>query len=346
MSDQDSSTEEPRGVEVRVIGGKPPKGWEPVEDADDVVRLVKSGVEGARRVDEVEPAAADEQEYRSRRKGWGVWRWTLVMGSVILVLLAALVAVLVATREDDDSGRELYEGVEVTYEAGEDPNDPFVEKATRYLGEAREKLVSLALAEDVEAVADVFRDESGIRAVLRDHWEPPLLDEERIGRLNFELKEDGAGREWALLSGKDSQLRPVRFIFVPRDGELFFDWAASVGANVPGLAEFRMAAAGNEADFRVEVRTDHFYTSDFPEDRFHCYKLTDVFADTVVWGYVSRDSAAAGDLARQMHLGGTILESEGMSRLIVRLRKVGPGDRGQFELIEVVAGDWIRWEDD
>ena len=331
---------------MRVIGGKPPKGWEAVEDADEVVRLVKTGVEGARRVDELEPASGVEKEYRSRRKGWGVWRWTLVMGSVIVVLLAASVAVLVATREDDDSGRELYEGVEVAYEVGEDPNDPFAKKATRYLGEARKKLASLALAEDVEAVSDVFRDESGVHTVLGDHWEPPLLDEQRIGRLNFELKEDGAGHEWVLLSGKDSQLRPVRFIFVLRDGELLFDWSASVGANVPGLAEFRKSAAGNEADFRVEVRTDHFYTSDFPEDRFRCYKLTDVFADTVVWGYVSWDSAAAGDLAKQLHLGGTILESEGMSRLIVRLRKVGAGDRGQFELIDVVAGDWICWEDD
>lgn len=346
MNDQEPSDEKPRGVEVRVIGGEPPAGWERVADPEEVVRLVKSGVKGARRVDEVEPAGGDEREYRSRRKGGSVWKWTLVMGGALLVLVAASVTIWVATREDDRSGRQLYEGVEVAYEVGEDPDDPFVEKAARYLGEAREKLARLAAADDGEDVASLFRDEPGIRAIRRERWKTPALDEERIGRLDFEMKEDGEGREWVMLSGQDSMLRPVRFIFVAEDDGLLFDWGASVGANAPGLGEFRESAAGAVADFRVEVRPDHFYTSDFPEDRFRCYKLADVFADAVAWGYVPTGSAAAEAVAREMHLDGTILGSEPMSRMLVRLRNAGTADRGQFELIEVVAGDWIRWEDD
>ncbi|MCH7228083.1 hypothetical protein [Haloferula sp. A504] len=346
MNEQEPSGEKPRGVEVRVIGGEPPAGWERMEDPEEVVRLVKSGVKGARRVDELEPADGDEQEYRSRRKGWSVWKWTLVMGGSILVLVAASVAILVAAREDDRPGRELYGGVEVTYEVGEDPNDPFVETATRQLGEAREMVARLAAADDGEEVSSLFRDEPGIRVIRRERWKPPALDEERIAQLNFEMKEGGEGREWMVLSGKDSLLRPLRFVFVSEDDELLFDWGASVGANAPGLADFRESAPGAEADFRVEVQPDHFYTSDFPEDRYRCYKLADVFADAFAWGYVPIGSAVAEAVAGEMHLEGTILESEPMSRMLVRLRNVGTADRGQFELIEVVAADWIRWEDD
>lgn len=344
MSADEESAEERPAVEVRVIGGGAPPGLEPMEE-EEVVRLVKTGVEGVRSVEEVDPAPEAGEPVQVARERRKLRKWTLVLSGVLAALVVGSATAVILRRVTDSNRPAPYEGVEVTYATGEDPDDPFLKRADTYLVEAREKIAMLVSAGPPEVVA-LGRQGGDLRALLEERWEPPLLDDVRIGMLSFELEEDDAGREWVVLSGKDQLLRAVRFVFVPEGEGLAYDWAASVGANEPTLGEFRGSGEGEEAVFRVEVRGDAFYSSRFPESRYLCFKLSDSFADEVSWGYALRGGSVARVLAAALNLDSAIVGREEMARRIVGLRNTGAGAQGQFELIEVVSADWIRWEEE
>ncbi len=343
MSDQEKPAAESRGIEVRVIGGGAPAGWEPVEE--EVVRLVKSGVAGARTVEEMKSSAGEVNPVRGSGTKWTLGKWTLIMAGGVGLLVVGAVVALERLREKDSRRPAPFDGVEVAYAVGEDPDDPFLKRADAYLDQAREELAKLAAADPSE-VASMTRRGAELRPLLEEQWKPLALDEARIDRLSLEIREDDSGRESVLLTGRDDPGDDLRLVFVPENGELVFDWAASVGANRPDLGEFRESATGEEADFRVEARVDHYHGSRFPEEQFRCFRLADVFSDEVAWAYAPRGSEVAEAVASALGVGSEIVGQEEETRLILRLRNTGRADRGQFELIRLVAADWIRWEDE
>lgn len=260
------------------------------------------------------------------------------------MIIGALAGVMWQRGKARAASRDKGPRVEMGYAEGENPNDPFLEKTERYLTGAREQLGRLAEMSDPAKVAEIVRHGPDLRGLLERRWSPPNVNDQVISQLKIDVEEDEAGRDWAVLSGKNAVAQSLRFVFVPEGDELMFDWAASVGANERGLDGFRHAGPGEEEDFRVEVRKDHFYGARFPEEDFVCLKMTDVFNDAVAWAYARRGSAVAEAVEAELHVGGTILEEEEMARMILRVRQTGAGDDGQFELIGVPAGDWIRWE--
>lgn len=341
MKEQPPSEDWPRGIEIRVIGGGAPASWEPVEE-EEVVRLEKTGVAGVRSIEEMKPCQAGPPERRRRRRGWNSHSLSVLMWVLVSVLVVGAATAVIWVREDDPARQAPFEGMQVFYEKGEDPDDPFLKTTAGYLAEARELLARLAEARTAAEAAELVRDGAELRPLLERHWVAPALDKVGIAALVIEVGGDDCGREWAVLSGNDLNGEPLRLVFVAGDGGLVLDWAASVGANPVSLDLFRDSAAGDTADFRLEVSVDHYYGPGFSEEEFRCFKVADVFGDSAGWVYARRGSAVADAVAAELHADGTILEGRQKARMILRLANRGAGAGGQFELIEVLSGNWIR----
>ena len=126
-NDEQQPVEEPRGIEVRVIGGGAPAGWERVEDEQEqVVRLRKTGVTGVRSMEDVEPHREVAESGRSRRRGWSQRTVTLLMAGVMgLLIIGALAGVMWQRGKARAASRDKGPRVEMGYAEGENPNDPF-----------------------------------------------------------------------------------------------------------------------------------------------------------------------------------------------------------------------------
>lgn len=338
MNHENEPSDDPPRIEVRVIGGGAPAGWEQVETPDEVVRLVKTGVAGVRSVEDVEPLAEVPAAARRRRRGWDHRSLTIGLGLLMAALiLGAFAGVRWMHGRETPGGSSSYAEVEVDRD-----DDRFLKRTLDHLGEARRQLAVLAETDDPAAAAAMIRGGAGLLPLLERRWRPPRLGDAAILGLGIEVRDGPAGREWVELAGDNDALEAVRFVFVAEEGGLRYDWAASVGANPTALAD---VPDGAEGEFRVEVRSDTYYDSSFPEAEHLCVRIEEAAGGTVAWAYAPRDSAAAAVLGRELQIGGTILEEAPMARMILRLRRAGGAAGRQFELIGVVSTDWIRWEE-
>lgn len=338
---------EPAGIEIRVIGGGAPQGWIPVEDEEEVFRLEhKQLPQVTKSVEDVGPAGPEPERRRGKKYSLRNRHFTLAMAGGVGLLILLGVVVAVQSRNDGSPGEAApFEGVGVDKEIDLTSLGQLSANTQSYLAKAQSKLKSYVAAEDVSDVIPVIRDRGRWLAVLKQRWKPLQMKQDKVDDLQLALAESGE-KAWFSLNGHDDEGHELQLIFVPNGDEVELDWAASFGVGeVPfeGLDELPPA---QDVAMRVMLEVDYYFTSEFPEKDFLCFKLTPRLGPDWVWGYAEVGSPVAARLTEMLRADSLILEQKDQISVILSVKKTADAGRRQLLIGELLAEDWIEWEAD
>lgn len=345
----DPSTEhhesEPASVEIRVIGGSAPAGWMPVEEEEEVVRLEKTPPTVRNSFEDVGPAGPEPQPRRRRRKGWFHQRHlTLAMAGVVGIL--TVLAVIGLRFRDDDSPGTPAPFSEIAVEREEQLTSlgQLSANAQEYLEKARAKVRRYLAAEQASEILPLIRDRSRWRSLLEQQWQPLRMRDEKVDHMQMAFSEQD-GHAWFSLNGRDEDGQNVQLVFVPKGADVELDWGASFGVGELPFELLDQMEVGQEAVMRVVVASDNYHTKEFPEDQYRCYKLTPRFNEDWVWAYAKVGSPESERLAAMLRTESTFLEVKEEARVILKLGRTESCGRKQFEILALLAEQWIELEE-
>lgn len=349
MEDRPEDTEELKnGVTLHVIGGSAPRGWEPVEE-DEVVRLEKKGLPGVRTIEAADRQGPPTPESPRRRKRAKVTSRHVsfgLAGLVVTALVGTMIWVVGRPGPSPEPGvRDFFDQLEVGDVQLLGSGDAWGDMTAEYLEQARRELELLASLDDRAAIAERVRDGVRLQPFIEERWVRPALKRDDIMMMALDFGGKPEGQHWVALEGDDLHGERQRYVFVPSEEGVEFDWAASVGFNPVGLDALGRSAFGAEGEYRLKIGVADYYDLRFPEAEYRCYRVSDESSGEIGWAYAPVDSAAARQLDEVLGAGGTILQASAPVRFMVRLRKPQGALARQFELTEVLAPHWIRWEE-
>lgn len=336
---------EPAGIEIRVIGGGAPQGWVPVEDEEEIFRLEHKQLPRVNKsVEDVGPAGP-EPERRRRGKKYSLRNRhaTLAMAGGVGVLVLLGVVVAVQSRNDGSPGEASpFEGVGIEKEIDLTSLGQLSANTQSYLAKAQKKLKSYVAAEEVSEVLPVIRDRGRWLTVLKQRWQPLRMKQNKVEELQLALAESG-DKAWFSLNGRDDEGHEVQLIFVPNGDEVELDWAASFGVGEVPFERLDDLPVSQDVAMRVMLESDHYFTSEFPEEEFRCFKLTPRFGPEWVWGYAEVGSPLALRLEEMLLADSMILEEKEKISVILSVKKTADAGRRQLVIGELLAEDWIEW---
>jgi len=348
-SDERDEGQEPEsaGIEIRVIGGGAPAGWHEVEPEEEVVRLEKKSLPQANKsVEDVGPAGPEPERRRRKRRGLRNRHLTLAMGGAVGVLVLLGVVVAVQQRNDGAPGEAVpFQNVGVEREGELTGLGQLSVNTQEYLGKAQDKLRRYLAAEDVSDVLPVIRDRGRWLAVLKQRWQPLHMADDEVDHLQMAFSEVG-DRAWFSLNGQDDEGHDLRLIFVPNGSEVSMDWAASFGVGEVPFDELDHLQPAEPVAMRLMVKTDNYFTLDFPENEYRCFKLSSPFGQEWVWGYAEIGSEVALHLEDVLRASSMILEEKEDVGVILTLAKTPESGRRQLMIEELLAENWVEWEMD
>lgn len=332
-------------VEVRVIGGgswrnRQPQAPEP--EGEQVVRLESNEVPMAvKSVDEMEPTPEGVVLERRKKRRLGLGGLTGWMAAGAVVMAVTTVAAVMVLR--DDVNREGYwDNLNVAKDEEQTALGSLSAKSVDYYEDAVAIVESYRQAKGFEDVVPLIRNGEQLRPLLAERWEPLVLGENEVDKLDFGIL-GSSDKAWLTLSGRDSMFRRLVLAFVPEDGVLLMDWEASMGIGDRCFEDMNELEMGAEVEMRVLVTVARFYDLNFPDDEYDSYRLHDPLREQHLWAYVKKDSAASKALADHLYVGSLILDSEGREgEMILRLKNTGSAASGQFEVVDVVETAWVK----
>jgi hypothetical protein len=260
--------------------------------------------------------------------------WTMLLGAVGIVVIAASVAIWLKSESDRGSdpthaARNAGELIRI-----EEP----VEK--KKMGEAE----AVALATKALAA----RTEEEILAVM----DPGPVPASEVGEFLRGLQErDGTITGYALMDRLDSLREDLVGVVVSfeKDGEkwnriaLFapdggggwkMDFPAFSRMATPSWDEL-LTGKAQSAVVRVYVERDQYFNGPFREsDGWTCYGVASPDVDRLLFGYCKKDGEQ--DLAIR-----SLLDIRKMARVTVVLEKAEGADSRQFVIKRVLAQDWL-----
>lgn len=221
--------------------------------------------------------------------------------------------------------------------------DAHVRVASKFPSPSREKaleMVKRALANrDQELVDSLFRTGTTGRAEI-------------LAFLNASEQRDGFvdGYEWlssmdvqGLLldgvlvnyKGKDKPVQRLAFLTPDAAGNWKLDFDAFARTVTPSW-ESLLEKGAEQALVRVFVAPDVYFNGPFGDDKqWVCYGLASPDTETLMRGYCRVNSDVAATMEK------LFLDGRKLSRATLEIRRVKDGERLQFEIIRVVAEDWV-----
>ena len=115
------------------------------------------------------------------------------------------------------------------------------------------------------------------------------------------------------------------------EGKFLVDWEAFVGYSEMTLAQFKAKKPQSPTLFRIRVKPDDYFNFDFTPDKYRCLHLSDIEADTTIFGYVLKGTGPIASLQQGQEEFFT-----------VRLRY--PADSksaNQVFIDEVITSGWV-----
>lgn len=198
-------------------------------------------------------------------------------------------------------------------------------------------------SQQIPEVLPLIRQQTDTTALLAKRWQPwpssPMLD-------NLDLvvsdSDDTKGRGFYWIQGKNQNGSPFLAFFVAEGDKLLLDWEATMEIGEARLSTLARVPATSPIRMRVIIAPATYYLPSLPENVYECYQITSLQDDTIVWGYVKRNSPAHQQICELLEQYSTLLEAKSEARVTLRLSKTDDvSSQNRFFITEVLHKDWV-----
>lgn len=221
--------------------------------------------------------------------------------------------------------------------------DAYVRVASKFPSPSREKaleLVQRAIANrNPELLESMFRMGTASRAEILAFLNTSEQRDGFIDRYGWlsSLDVDGLLMDGVLVKykGKEKPVERMAFLTPDAAGNWKLDFDGFARTVRPSWQEL-LDKGAEQALVRVFVGADLYYNGPFRDDKeWVCYGIASPDTESLLRGYcrVGSDVAAAMDKL--------FLDGRKLSRATLQIHRVKDGERLQFEITQVVAGDWV-----
>lgn len=306
--------------------------------APDLGRVAKMPGYGRRGVLHTRRHRDSRRDQRQQERRGFIIKWSILIGGGALAALMLALAcwLILRFRQNEEVAERDAGGAE-----------PVVRVASKFKSPSQEE--ALALVKKALAL----RNPSEVDALIHP-GEATVL--EVVDFLKTLRLKDGEISDYLWMSSlykNDLQLEGVQVMFASMDkpksrmailtpdanGIWKMDFAAFARWGKPALADL-LEKKASTAIVRVYTAKDLYYNGPFSDDRkWAAYKLASPDVDEVLVGYCKAGSA--------QHRAMEAMWSHGeiaVSRATLEIRRVEGADRWQFEIVRVLAEDWVMGE--
>lgn len=257
-----------------------------------------------------------------------------VIGLASLVVIGLAFSIWLAVRLDPDS---------VTGEKGKSVQEENVRVASRFSSPSREEaleLVRLAIANrDPGKITSLFRCGSASAETILNFLDGMTAKDGPIQRYEWlsRMDREGLQVEGVLVEakGENGPLQRLALLTPDGAGKWRMDFDAFARTANPSWEEL-LGKGADRGVVRVFVGKAAYYNGPFhDESQWGCYGMVSPETEEVLLGYCRVESAVAATLKKLFS------EGEKMKRATLEIRRVKDGEPRQFEIIRVLAQDWI-----
>ena len=272
-------------------------------------------------------------------------RWIWASFAIAGLLLFGAIAVFNHPSNEGAGSAPTTAGFEVITEIV-DENSPlfvFEKNFEETQKECVKKFRQFAAAQHVKDILPLIRQHSGTSALLEKHWQPwrsqPIL--EGPDAIITELDETN-GRGFLRMQGFNQDGSPFLVFFVAAEGSFLLDWEATLEIGDARLSNMARDPTVHPLCLRVIISPSNYYLPSMPESDYESYQISDSLAETTVWGYVKRDTAAHKQISDLLQQNSPLLEPKQQARITLFLKKTDEAvSQNRFLITEVLHKDWV-----
>lgn len=325
---------------------------QPEESAPVNVREQVERLKQARKDKKSAQDPAMEEKWGSRKHRRRGSRWLLALILVVALPLLAFVIVVTfngasggsASRAPDTLNLDEEEPLYLPFDRT-DPVSWFHEHSVEAFEEALEIMDEINKGETAEATVHLLRDAERTREKIREtrfEWpEKFRVSDPRTLSWSYDASGDTG---FIAINGKDSSFKPFRAYFVRSQDGLRLDWEATTAYSQIPVAGLTKEASGTPVMIRGWVaKKPSFDTEVGGRALLSWYQVLSQDRNEYVWAYTSLGSEVDAEIRKALNYGLMVMKRVEETRMIVRLR---PGFRSarpnEYELVEVVAKDWVQ----
>jgi hypothetical protein len=274
------------------------------------------------------------------------YRWLWMTISATFVLLFGSIA-LVNYQSNSEAAESIKRrgGIEVVVEEMESRSPLFAFEKDPY--EVRLQCINIfhkfTAARTASEVRYLIRDQPETDALLARHWKPwpspPQLDYADLLESNYD---DAQGRGFLWLKGKNLDGSPFLAFFVATENSFLLDWEATMALGETRLSHLVRDPASEPMALRVILSSSNFYLPTLPESEYESYQIYCPKDDTIVWGYVKRDTLDHKRINELLQKNALLLDEVTEVRITLRLLKTNDtSPQNRFFITEMLHKDWV-----
>lgn len=198
-------------------------------------------------------------------------------------------------------------------------------------------------AKKISDVLPLIRQQPSTATLLAKRWQPwpspPMLDNpDQIISESDEAK----GRGFFWIQGQNQNGSPFLAFFIAEGNAFRLDWEATMEIGEARLSTLARLPATNPIAMRVIAAPANYFLPTLPEREYECYQISSLQDETIVWGYVKRNSPEHQQLSEILEQYSNLLEAKQQARVTLRLRKTDDvSSQNRFFITEVLHKDWV-----
>lgn len=260
--------------------------------------------------------------------GWFV----LILAGMVAIGWWAFRSMQESAVKVEEVKREVIETVADEDEAIAAANE-FVDGMERHLADY---LASDTVAERLALV----RDPERVRPLMEEWYSDHELEGGTYAGIRACHPLTIEGRPFWVISVAVEEGEPHDFLVEQLDDDrVLVDWETKVVYQPVPWDEFVAGETGVESgEFRIRVRRDVFYTSDYPEEEWQSYRLTAPGSEDYLFGFVPRDGTLGSRVEEVARMGGFEPAAAILKLSLDEDRSV----RRTVRIEELVSRNWTR----
>lgn len=292
------------------------------------------------------------QQRRELEQEWGVAppqkQTRLIwygLGATIIILFGLIFLVNYLSSTSDIDGEGLVKPLEVVPD-DDDPTSPayvFVSNPYKAKLECIEAFKQFTAAKTIAEVLPHIRQEDHTAALLAKRWKPwpspPNLSS--LEECSEEI-ETSSKRPFLWLTGTNQDLSTFHCFFVYQENRFVVDWEATSQLSDTSLSTLSRFPTETEITLRITISASPYYLPTLSEKDYESYKITSSQDDTILWGYVARNTPAHAQITELLRSDAFLVEAVPSARAIIKLKKIDSiAGKNRFFITEMLHKDWV-----
>jgi hypothetical protein len=267
------------------------------------------------------------------------------LGATIIILFGFTLLVSYLSSSSDVDGVEQVKPWEIIAD-DDDPSSPaFVFLSNPYKAklECIEAFKKFTAAKNSAEALPHIRQEEHTEALLAKRWKPwpSPPDWLSLDQCSEEI-ETSTKRPFLWLTGLNEDQSKFHCFFVYQNNRFVVDWEATSQLGDTSLSTLSQFPTEAEITLRITLSASPYYLPTLSEKDYESYKITSAEDETILWGYVPRNSPTHQQLTELLRSDAFLVESVPAARAIIKLKRIdSTAGKNRFFITEMLHKDWV-----